>query len=107
MKNAPFVRDDSLVRDAASLTGQYRYVWVTDAHNRVLGWLSHCDPGDPGETAARSMTRMDLSSSAVMTDSTLREALSRLIQQGIRSAPVVDNGGKLLGEIRLLDILEA
>ena len=53
------------------------------------------------------MTRIDFRSSAVMTNSTLKEALSRMIQQGIRSAPVVDAKGILLGEIRLSDILEA
>jgi CBS domain-containing protein len=30
-----------------------------------------------------------------------------MVQKGIRSAPVVDADGKLLGEIRLSDILDA
>jgi len=107
MKNAPFVKDNTLIRDAASLTGQHRYVWVVDGENRILGWLSHCEPTTPGEIAARSMNRVDFRSYAVMTDSTLREALSRMIEQGIRSAPVVNPGGVLQGEIRLSDILEA
>ena len=107
LKNALSIKDTALVRDALPLTDRHGYVWVVDRENRVQGWLSHCATSSPGETVAQSMNRIDFRSCSVMTDSTLIEALSRMIQQGNRSAPVVDSRGTLLGEIRLSDILEA
>ena len=64
-------------------------------------------PGHVHRPPAKVMTRLEPGSAAVMNDSTLKEALSKMVQQGIRSAPVVNSKGVLEGEIRLEDILEA
>ncbi len=84
-----------------------QYMWVTDEEGTLLGWVE--TGGVTGEegTAGDAMTRLVHRSAAVMNDSTLKEALSRMVQQGIRRAPVVDSKGLLEGEIRLEDILEA
>ncbi|TNF45219.1 CBS domain-containing protein, partial [bacterium] len=57
--------------------------------------------------SAKAMTRLDYLTEAIAEDSTLKDALSRMVQKGIRSAPVVDPDGRLVGEIRLSDILDA
>ena len=107
MKYAPSVRDDTPIRSAEALVREHKYVWVIDNEKKVRGWLDIGDLSSAESTAGDTMRITDFRSSAVMTDSTLKEALSRMIQQGIRSAPVVDPKGTLLGEIRLSDILEA
>lgn len=107
IKNAPSVGIDTMIRDVSSLIKEHKYAWVIDRDNRIIGWLDNSHIPAGGSTAEKVMTRIDFRSSAVMTNSTLKEALSRMIQQGIRSAPVVDAKGILLGEIRLSDILEA
>ncbi len=41
---------------------------------------------------------------AVRKDFTLKETLSRMLAQGVRSLPVIDEEGKLKGEITLATI---
>ena len=98
------------VRPPAEAEGalrEHRYVWVVDEKRHPVGWLDEDDLASPAATAADAMTSMDHRTEAIASDSTLREALSRMVQRGIRSAPVVDREGGLIGEIRLNDILEA
>ena len=107
MKQAASVPDSTSIASVAGLIHQQGYLWVLDPDNRVCGWLDD-DSVKRGEASAgSSMTSLDFRTSAVSTESTLKEALSRMVQQGIRSAPVVDLEGVLLGEIRMEDILDA
>lgn len=107
MREAAGVPDSTSIASVTGLIQQQGYIWVLDPDNRVCGWLDG-DSLKSGEgTAASSMTSLDFRTSAVSTDSTLKEALSRMVQQGIRSAPVVNPDGVLLGEIRMEDILDA
>ena len=41
---------------------------------------------------------------AVTPGSTLRETLSRMLSRGFKHIPVIDEQGRLLGEVRLSDI---
>ncbi|MFC2059630.1 CBS domain-containing protein [Chloroflexota bacterium] len=41
---------------------------------------------------------------AVTNSATLRETLSRMLGQGLRSIPVVDDSSHLIGEVALSDI---
>ena len=41
---------------------------------------------------------------AVTNSATLREALSRMLGQGLKSIPVVDERARLIGEVALGDI---
>ncbi|MDF1536745.1 MAG: ABC transporter ATP-binding protein [bacterium] len=107
IRAASSVRADTPLSDLPNKGAGERFMWVTDGRGILLGWVETggvtCGEG----TASAIMTRLKHSSAAVMGDSTLKEALSRMVQQGIRSAPVVDSKGLLEGEIRLEDILEA
>lgn len=107
MKTAPSIEESDPLRSAARQLSEHHYLWVVDRNGVVLGWLDAHDLENHEQTAGLAMTSLDFRMSAVATDSTLKEALSRMVQQGIRSAPVVDQTGTLLGEIRMEDILEA
>ncbi len=107
MKEAPNVRESDPLQSTAGLVAEHRYLWVLAHDGKVLGWLDENSLKSSEPTAGLGMTSLDFRMSAVDTDSTLKEALSRMVQQGIRSAPVVDMKGVLLGEIRMGDILDA
>ena len=107
LKTAPAVKGSDPLRSATDLAAEHHYLWVTDNNGLVVGWLSAQNLESDETTAGQAMTSLDFKTSAVASDSTLKEALSRMVQQGIRSAPVVDHDGVLMGEIRLEDILDA
>ncbi len=107
MKEAPSVDTATPLGAVSRMLARHRYLWVVEGPGVVLGWLESRDLADERATAGEAMSRLDFKTAAVYPDSTLKEALSRMVQQGIRHAPVVDNRGVLLGEIRMGDILDA
>lgn len=107
MKKASSIKESDPLHRAFNLATEHPFLWVIDKNGCVLGWLSAGDLPSGSSSVVKAMTPLDFRMSAVATDSTLKEALSRMVQQGIRSAPVVDPDGVLLGEIRMEDILDA
>ena len=95
----------SIEGDLAKLKGRknIRYVWVHDESGRLRGWLNvhHLEEGRSVEEA---MTEIEAAHMAVSKDSTLREALSRMLGEGIKVVPVVDGEMRIVGEINLRDI---
>jgi osmoprotectant transport system ATP-binding protein len=86
------------------ISPERRYVWITDADGRLLGWLdTRCPTADTGCVAINS-SQMDRF--AVRESATVREALSRMLSQGMRSVPVIDEQQRLTGEVTLHDIEE-
>ena len=91
------------VKEAIASARGYRWLWVVDDNQRLLGWVDRntlaqyasikeaMDEGAAGEIA--------LSGSA-----TLREALSRMLGLGFKHIPVVDDRQRLIGEVALGDI---
>jgi len=106
MSTTPPFRADIPMESASKAVHARQYVWVIDGEGIVLGWLDE-SAMDRGGTAAETMTKVGWREYALMPDSTLKEAVSRMVQQGIRTAPVVDVRGRLLGEIKFTDILDA
>jgi len=104
MKPATSVTTGQL-HDLAATTQLPRYVWVVDDANHLVGWA------DTGQTSYKKlkiqMSRVKIERIAIRETSTLREALSRMLGQGIRSIPVIGDDGQLLGEITLHDVEEA
>jgi len=97
----------SLVKHATGLSGEVptsqRYAWVTDGDGRLLGWQ------DTRRGDAVSMTRVtesEIDRFAVPDSASVREALSRMLAQGVRSIPVIDTSRRLIGEVTLRDIEE-
>ena len=82
-----------------------RWVWVTDDRDRLVGWLdTHCSGRAP---EAVDIAPSQLDRFAVPDTATVREALSRMLGQGVRTIPVVDASQRLVGEVSLHDIEEA
>ena len=106
LKQAPTIKVTETL-PTANMENKHRYLWVVDNTGLIIGWLDTDELENSQIEAGQAMTNLDFKTSAVARDSTLKEALSRMIQQGIRSAPVVDQKGILLGEIRMEDILDA
>ncbi len=103
VKPAPSVSINIPVKEVYSVSKQYRWIWVVDDDQRLIGWIDMAGlpeassikevvvPGNPDEIA-------------VTNSATLRETLSRMLGQGLKSIPVVDDSGHLLGEVALSDI---
>ncbi len=86
---------------AAQITG--RFLWVTDSKNRLIGWLDKqsLEGANPIE---ETITRVDSKNFALKKEFTLKEALSRMLSQGVRSLPVTNEQDELIGEITLTTI---
>ncbi len=98
----------NLVRTGSGLTGdvppEQRYAWVTDHDGRLIGWVdthSSADASAVTEIAAEDMDNLSVGESA-----SAREALSRMLGQGVRSVPVVNAQFHLVGEVTLRAIEE-
>ncbi len=90
-----------IVRTAACESG--RFVYLVDEDDRLEGWFD-CRAiarGLPPETA---ITTVDWREAAVREDTSLKDALSRMLGLGFRSIAVVDERGRLLGEVALSGI---
>ncbi len=84
---------------------EHPVLWVTDDHNALVGMLEP-DPDHDSRLAYRPYVTLHPEEVGVHPPASLREALSRILGQGLRAAPVVDEHGTLLGEVRLSDIEE-
>jgi len=91
------------IKEAASVMGNRRSVWVLDGDGRLLGWVDRASLLEVG-SVGDVMVRGDTEEIAVMNNATLREALSRMLGQGFKSLPVVDEGKHLIGEVTLSDV---
>jgi osmoprotectant transport system ATP-binding protein len=96
---------DSIEDDLAALSVErgIRYVWVHDQDGRLRGWLN-VRQLEEGRSVEEALTEIETSHMAVSRDSTLREALSRMLGEGIKVVPVVDGDMRIVGEINLHDI---
>ncbi len=83
-----------------------RYVWVTDAAGGLRGWIdAQTVEGDV--SVQEDMIAVDPEDMAVRADFSLKQALSMFVQQGVVCLPVLDDRGRLQGEVRLADVLES
>lgn len=97
----------SFTKTAGALTGEIpasqRYAWVTDSDGLLLGWQDvRCGDAD----AMTHVSAGEMDSFAVPDSASVREALSRMLAQGVRAIPVIDASRRLLGEVTLHDIEE-
>ena len=89
--------------EAISIIGNYRWGWVVDDSNQIIGCIDKADlfQADSIDNAVMSC---DISEITISNSSTLREALSRMLGQGFKHIPVIDENQHVLGEILLSDI---
>ena len=100
------VRCSASIGEAESAIGSGPSAWVVNDDGRLVGWVDRTSVSgaDSVEQAAVAVDREEI---ALTTSATLRDALSRMLGQGVRSIPVVDEAGRLIGEVELGDVESA
>jgi len=105
----PYIKDSPTVtlgmsrEEVARVIGQRRSVWALDEWGVLLGWIDRTSLGQTA-TVTEALVTGAIEEIAVLKTATLREALSRMLGQGIRSIPVLDENRLFLGEIDLADV---
>jgi osmoprotectant transport system ATP-binding protein len=83
--------------------GKTKFLWVLDSEGRLTGrvniWKVSAVVSIRDATTEASAREI-----GVRKDSSLREALSRMLGEGIKVVPVVDGEDRVVGEISLADI---
>jgi osmoprotectant transport system ATP-binding protein len=98
------VGEDSATVRARALADPFRYVLLVDADGRPIGWVDEHDlPATGGLTAdiAESMSPL------LDHQTTVKDALSMLIEAEVHAGIVVDRQGRVEGILTLDDITEA
>lgn len=103
VKPAPSVMIDASNREIASVIGYRRYAWVVDKNGKLLGWLDRTNLNE-ATSVRETMVQGDIEEIAIPNNATLHEALARMLGQGFKSIPVVDEKGKFIGEVTLSDV---
>jgi osmoprotectant transport system ATP-binding protein len=83
----------------------YISLWVVDGNGVFIGWIDRKDDIDSDKSIRNNMTPINIDEFAILDSFTLKEALSRMVWQGVRCLPVIDNDGKIKGEVTIIDIL--
>ncbi|HPJ33073.1 ABC transporter ATP-binding protein [Mesotoga prima] len=80
------------------------FIWALDEDRRLVGWVdvSHSNRELPIREALTEM----LEEEVLSPDSTVKEALSRMLESGTVALPVVERSGRFLGQISLSKIQE-
>jgi osmoprotectant transport system ATP-binding protein len=103
IKPASIVRVSMSAEDAISAIGDYRWGWVVDDEGKLVGWVDRAAITD-AESISQVMDEGDVDEIALPNGCTLREALSRMLGQGFKHVPVIDDEKRLIGEVTLGDI---
>jgi len=91
------------IKEIESAIGQRRSIWVIDEEGKPVGWVDKASLSE-AVTAREAIVTLDMSEIAIMSGATLREVLSRMLGQGFKSIPVVDEDMHLIGEVTLSDV---
>ncbi|AEA33711.1 ABC transporter ATP-binding protein [Hippea maritima] len=75
-----------------------KYVWVVDKKSILKGWIYLSEN-------AKQFTEIDHKTFALNDNETLKDAVSKMVAQSVKTLPVCDKNGKLTGEISLTDIV--
>ena len=97
------VKVSAPVNELHQVCRQCQWVWVVDDDERLIGWVDKTNLS-AATSVREALVQVDPNEVTVTNSATLREALSRMLGQGIKAIPVVDAGGHLIGEVTLPDI---
>ncbi len=103
IKPSPAVIMSASIKEAVAVIGSRPSVWVVDDDGRLMGWVDRASLAEAASVREALVTG-DADEIALMDSATLREALSRILGQGFRSIPVVDEKKHLIGEVTLSDV---
>ncbi len=84
--------------DAFAMCKKHRWVWVVDAFDTLQGWVDS-KVLSQSSSVEQAVSGINPSQIAVSRQSSLREALSIMLSQGIKKVPVVDGKRRIVGEI--------
>ncbi len=80
-----------------------RFVYLTREDHTLVGWID-CRVLDRGTPLEHAATDVDWREAAVLPETSLKEALARMLALGFRTVPVTDHVGVLLGDVSLADV---
>jgi Mg/Co/Ni transporter MgtE len=80
-----------------------RFVYLTKDDGVLAGWID-CRLLDEGTPLADAETQVEWRETGVAPETSLKEALARMLALGYRTVPVVDGAGHLLGDVSLADV---
>lgn len=103
LKASPTVTLGMSWEEAARVMGRRRSVWVLDERGSLIGWVDRAGLAQAA-SLGEALVPGAVEEIAISNTATLREALSRMLGQGIRSTPVLDENQLFLGEIDLSDV---
>jgi osmoprotectant transport system ATP-binding protein len=95
---APFVGEAVPKEYAQKKCGACRWIWVVDGSHKLTGWIDS-EILSKSSSVVEAVSRVNPSDISVTKDSSLKEALSVMLSQGLKTIPVVENDGYLLGEV--------
>ena len=103
VKPTPSVNLNTPIKEVHSVCKQRHWVWVTDNDQRLIGWIDEASLAE-ASSVKEAVVPGNWDEIAVVISATLRETLSRMLGQGLKNIPVVDDTGHLIGEVALSDI---
>ncbi|MBI2858475.1 MAG: ABC transporter ATP-binding protein [Chloroflexi bacterium] len=106
IRPSPTIRLDAPMEEVTAVCDGCKTAWVVDERQRLVGWIDR-DNLSSASSIREAMVAADAGDISVNPAASLREALSRMLGQGFRNLPVVDEDGRLLGELTLDDIAAA
>jgi len=106
IRQSSSVNVNAPVKEVMAACDKCRWVWVVNDAGQLVGWIDRTTLPEGG-SVKEAIVQVKPEEIAVLTSATLREALSRMLGQGFRSVPVVDDKVRLIGEVTLRDIESA
>jgi osmoprotectant transport system ATP-binding protein len=105
-RSVPFITINAPVKQAISAVDDNVSIWVVDENGILLGWADR-NLLRNSKSIREATVLPSLDKISITEDATLRQALSIMLGEGVRSIPVIDRDKKYLGEISLRDIESA
>ena len=90
-------------KEAETVIGSGRSAWVVDKNGRLIGWIDRASLSEV-TSVKQAVVVQDTEDISLRSSATLREALSRMLGQGFKSIPVVDENMRLIGEVTMSDV---
>lgn len=106
IKPSPLIDIDASLQEAATTIGSHRSIWVVDPDGRLIGWIDRASLSEAA-SVREAIVAQDMTEITLLSSATLREALSRMLGEGFKSVPVVDENRRLIGEVTLSDVESA
>ncbi len=103
IKPPPSVKISVSINEAVSSIGNRRSLWAVGDDGRFIGWIDRASLSE-ATSVREAVVEGNVDEIAIPNSATLREALSRMLGQGVKDIPVVDENRQLIGEVTLRDI---